>query len=207
MVSEGPKLSREKYMSRNEVNKLREAVRSKAIEDLQAGRETWVRNWVVLDFALHTGLRVQELSDVQLKDLDLNIKEPTVFVIGKGRKSGTVYFDPKLIKHLQEYLDWRRKSLGEQLTPESYFFASKRGGKFATRSLQTIFKRCLEEAGLPVHYSIHACRHTFGTYLYEKTKDLRLVQKQLRHSSLSSTQIYADVTPENMVNGVNGLWE
>ena len=50
-------------------------------------------------------------------------------------------------------------------------------------------------------------RHSYGTYLYEKDRDLRLVQKQLRHSKISTTQIYADVTPEDMVKGVNGVWE
>ena len=60
------------------------------------------------------------------------------------------------------------------------------------------FKKATENVRLPDHYSIHSCRHTFATYLLANTKNLRLVQKQLRHSSPSVTAVYADVTPEDM---------
>ncbi len=69
-----------------------------------------------------------------------------------------------------------------------------------------MFETAVKGAGLP-KYSIHACRHSFGTYLYQKTKNLRMVQKQLGHVNIATTQVYADVTPEEMSNGIQGLWE
>ena len=56
-------------------------------------------------------------------------------------------------------------------------------------------------------YSIHSLRHSWGTYLYQKTKDLRLVQKELRHRSPQTTAVYADVTPEERSEAVNGVWD
>ena len=70
-----------------------------------------------------------------------------------------------------------------------------------------IFKTCLAAANLPPYYSIHACRHSYGTYLYQKTKDLRMVQKQLGHASITTKTVYADVTIQDTLNGVNGLFE
>jgi site-specific recombinase XerD len=78
---------------------------------------------------------------------------------------------------------------------------------YSTRTLQYTFKRSIKEAGLPRYYSIHACRHSYGTYLYQKTKDLRLVQKQLGHSSITTTTVYADVTVQETLDAVNGLFE
>ena len=70
-----------------------------------------------------------------------------------------------------------------------------------------IFKRSCEVARLPSHYSIHSLRHSWGTYLYAKTKNLRLVQKELRHRSIQTTTVYADVTPEERSEAVNGVWD
>jgi site-specific recombinase XerD len=78
---------------------------------------------------------------------------------------------------------------------------------YSTRTLQYAFKVSLKEARLPKYYSIHASRHSYGTYLYQKTKDLRLVQKQLGHSSITTTTVYADVTVEETLDAVNGLYK
>ena len=55
-------------------------------------------------------------------------------------------------------------------------------------------------------FKLHSSRHTYATQLYKKTKNLRLVQKQLRHASIETTQVYADVMPEDIMAGVNDLY-
>lgn len=200
-------LDKTKYLSRDEVKKLQRAIEDKCLADLARGRETWVRNWAIINFTLRTGLRVQEVSNLKIRDIDLSPKMPTVHVKGKGGKFGIVHLDDQVRKHLKSYLAWRMKSRGENLNNDDHIFFSKQGKKISSRALQHVFKKALEVAGLPFHYSFHSLRHTYGTYLYEKTRDLRLVQKQLRHSKIGTTQIYADITPENMVKGVNGIWE
>ena len=84
--------------------------------------------------------------------------------------------------------------------------AANRGEKFTTRGLQLLFRRAPRKAGLPSHFSIHACRHSYGTYLHQKNKDLRLVQDQLGHSSPVVTQVYSHITPEERARSMNGLW-
>jgi integrase len=78
---------------------------------------------------------------------------------------------------------------------------------YTTRALQMMFKDAANRAQLPAHYSIHGLRHSWGTYLYQKTKNLRLVQKELRHRSPQTTAVYADVTPEERSEAVNGVWD
>ena len=207
MTSNKKGLERTKYLSREEVKRLQKAVEDKSLADLARGRETWVKNWTIINFTLHTGLRVQEVSDLNIRDLELNPKMPIVHVNGKGGKSGIVHLDDQIRKHLKRYLEWRERSRGEKLDGNDPVFFSKQGKKISARALQHIFKRALEVAGLPSYYSFHSMRHSYGTYLYEKNRDLRLVQKQLRHSKIGTTQIYADITPESMVKGVNGVWD
>jgi integrase/recombinase XerD len=164
------------------------------------------QRWVIIARRFTTGARVAEICNVKIKDLDLQKKEPKILIHGKGGKKRWVYISQSLRKHLLEYHVWKKKSVDEPVEPDDYLFQSERGGQFATRSLQSMFEIAVKGAGLP-KYSIHACRHSFGTYLYQKTKDLRMVQKQLGHVSIATTQVYADVTPEEMSNGIQGLWE
>jgi len=199
-------LERDKYMNEAEVKKLRKYAEDRALADLAKGRTRNVRVWAVVDFALGTGARVAEICNVKIKDLDLRKTEPKILIHGKGGKNRWVYISQSLRKHLLEYLAWKKKSVDEPIEPDDHLFLSERKTKFATRSLQSMFETAVRGAGLP-KYSIHACRHSFGTYLYQKTKDLRMVQKQLGHASIATTQVYADVTPEMMSNGIQGLWE
>jgi site-specific recombinase XerD len=74
--------------------------------------------------------------------------------------------------------------------------AGRGGAHFATSALQYSFKKALEEANLPMHYSIQSARHTYATLLLARSKNIRFVQRQLGHASLSMTSLYADVLPE-----------
>ena len=203
-------LKREKYLTRDEVQKLRKTAEDRAAADRAKGRVSGVRAWAVIDFASQTGLRVGELAAVRIEDLSLKGKQPCVWVVaGKGRKDAErepVSLSKQLVKHLWSFLEFKRQ-VGEDTKPSAHLFISKQGGSYTTRALQKMFKEACKRAGLPAHYSIHALRHSWGTYLYQKTKDLRLVQKELRHRSPQTTAIYADVTPEERAAAVNGVWE
>jgi len=110
------------------------------------------------------------------------------------------------MKHLSEYLKWKRL-LNEPTGDDDPLLMSSHRKPYSTRTLQYAFKRSIKEAGLPSTYSIHACRHSYGTYLYQKTKNLRLVQKQLGHSSITTTTVYTDVPMEETIDAVNGLYK
>ena len=206
MQSKRWELTRDKYMSLDEVRRLRRSSQDRALADLAKGRTSAVRSWAVIDIVLSTGLRVSEIAETKISDLTLTGPEPQLNVIGKGGKARVVTLPQDLTRHLREFIAWKRR-LGEPTGEEDFLFATERGGKFTTRGLQLLFKRAARKADLPPHFSIHACRHSYGIYLYQKTKDLRLVQDQLGHSSPVVTQVYSHITPEERARSVNGLWD
>lgn len=206
MQSKRWELTRDKYMSLDEVRRLRRTSEDRALADLAKGRTSAVRSWAVVDLALSTGLRVSEIAEIRISDLTLTGTEPELRVRnGKGGKPRAVTLPQDLKRHLRDFITWKKR-LREPTKPKDYLFVTERGGKFTTRGLQLLFKRAATKAGLSPHFSIHACRHSYGTYLYQKTKDLRLVQDQLGHSSPVVTQVYSHITPEERVRSVNGLW-
>ena len=198
-------LDRTKYMTEPEVKELRRVVESKARADLATGRTTWPRFWMALDLAVSAGMRVSEVATLRIGNLYLNNREARMRVLGKGQKERDIFISKDLMRHLSDYLLWKRL-LEEPLAPEAFVLVSSHRKPYAIRTLQYAFKVCLKEAGLPAHYSIHACRHSYGTILYRKTKNLRLLQKQMGHSSITTTTVYADVTAEESVEAVNGLF-
>ena len=199
-------LDRQKFLTEAEVKKLRRVVEDKALADLQKGRTTWPRFWMVLDLAIGAGLRVSEIANLKIDTLYLNSRESRIRVVGKGNQTRDVFISKDLMKHLSGYLEWK-KTLDEPTEQDDHLLVSSHGKPYSTRTLQYAFKVSLKEAGLPSYYSIHACRHSYGTYLYQKTKNLRLVQKQLGHSSITTTTVYADVPLEETLEAVNGLFE
>ena len=193
-------------MSLHEVRRLRRSCEDHALADLAKGRISAVRSWAVIDLALSAGLRVSEIAEVRVGDLALSGPEPQLIVRnGKGGKARSVTLSQDLKRHLRDFIAWKKR-VHEHTGSENYLFLTERGGKYSTRALQLLFKRAARKAGLPPHFSIHACRHSYGTYLYQKTKDLRLVQDQLGHSSPTVTQVYSHITPEERIRSVNGLW-
>ena len=199
-------LDRTKYMTEPEVKELRRVVETMARADLATGRTTWPRFWMALDLAVSAGMRVSEVATLRIGNLYLNNREARMRVLGKGQKERDIFISKDLMRHISDYLLWKRL-LEEPLAPEAFVLVSSHRKPYAIRTLQYAFKVCLKEAGLPAHYSIHACRHSYGTILYRKTKNLRLVQKQLGHSSITTTTVYADVSAEEAVEAVNGLFK
>jgi len=97
-------------------------------------------------------------------------------------------------KHCRQYFLWKQ-SIGEAIDPDKPLLLSSNTKKhMSERAIQKAFKRCAKKAGIALHYSIHCLRHTYACQLYKASNyNLRLVQKQLGHSRLSTTQVYADV--------------
>jgi len=106
-------LKRERYMTRDEVLTLRRYSEDRAAADLAKGRISGVRAWAIIDFTSQTGLRVSEIANVRLEDLNLKARHPSVWVVGgKGRKTGKpsekdrepVTLPRQLVKHLKEFI-------------------------------------------------------------------------------------------------------
>jgi integrase len=194
-------IDRTKYMNIDEVKQLRTFTEGWCLRDLRDGRITGVHSWMLIDLALSTGLRVSELIAIQIKDIDL--KRSFIKVQRRKRKKKVVdslAISPELNKHLTEYIEWAELTTGP-------LFVGKRG-PMTYRGLQQIWSKAVKEAGLPKELSIHSARHTMAVHLLKKTGNLRQVQKQLGHASPATTaNLYADISFEDMKNGVTGLYE
>jgi len=192
-------IDRTKYMDVDEVKKIRTVTEAQAIVDLQKGRITGPLAWMVVDLALSTGLRVSEMAALTLKDIDL--KRGAISVTRRKRKKNkreTLAVNKELTEHLKQYIGGRK--VGR-------LFEGKRGFLTA-QGLQRIWKAAVKRAGLPKELSIHCARHTIAVHLLKKTGNLRLVQKQLGHASPATTaNMYADISFEDMQEGLNGLYE
>ena len=192
-------IDRCKYMDESEVKQLRKAIMAWNDADLYKGRLQGPLTWLLVDMALGTGLRVSELAALKVQDVDFKRKAVKVIRLKKKKQTvETLGIGDELVKHLESFLEGRQ---------DGYLFMGKRG-QLHKAGLQVIWKRAIKRAGLPKELSIHSARHTMGFTLLKKTKNLRQVQKQLGHSSPAITaNIYADVSFDEMRDGVNGLYE
>jgi len=194
-------IDRNKYMDMKEVKQLRTVSEARKITDLKAGRIGGVRAWMLVDLALSTGLRVSEMAALKVKDIDLKRCCLSVTRLKcKKRAKGTLALGKDIAQHLKEYIT------DMDLKKGSLFVGSR--GPLTAQGLQRIWKRSVKLAGLPKELSIHSARHTIAVHLLKKTGNLRQVQKQLGHASPATTaNMYADISFEDMQNGVTGLYQ
>ena len=199
-------LTPDKYLKAHEVKTLRTFLEEKAIVAQAKEQIKPIRDWTIIDIALSAGLRASEICNLKIKDIHIGKGENALFVEnGKGNKSRLVLIGDKLKKHLKEYIIWKKK-IEESTNPSAYLFVSERTPKMGLSAIQKRFKYWIRLADLKCEYSIHSARHTYGTMLYRNTKDLRMVQKQLGHSSSQITEVYADVVKEDVEKAVNALY-
>ena len=191
-------IDRTKYLDEREVKILLKVVKDWNAADLYKGRRQGVKTWMLVDVALQTGLRVGEMAELKVKDIDFKRKAIRIVRLKKRKKvPESLAISDDLATHLKDYLDGRTSG---------YLFENK-SGRLHREGLQRIWKVAIRRAGLPKELSIHSARHTMGFHLLKRTKNLRQVQKQLGHSSPAITaNIYADVSFDDMQAGVNGLY-
>ena len=191
------KITKDKFFDRHERNQLLKFCKDKAQLDMINGRTTWPKRYMLVDLALFTGLRVSEITNLKIGDINYKARDPYLVVqSGKGGKKRDVYLTRRLTRQLKKYLDYKRKTLNESTDNEAHLFPGRNGGKSSVHTLMMSFKQAIIQSGLPGHFSIHCARHTYATYLLHSTKDLRYVQKQLGHSNINTTALYADILPE-----------
>jgi integrase/recombinase XerD len=196
-----------KFLTSGEVRRLRSTLQKRKEKALQNNTKTAIRDWLVVNLALFTGLRVMELSRLRHEDLRVENGNSSLIVRnGKNGKPRIVKFGQSCRKLVLEYLDWKI-SIGELSGADDPLIVSSNTNKaMTTRGLQKIFERSARRAGIKGH-SIHHLRHTYASHLYKASKyNLRLVQKQLGHSSTKITEVYADVLMPDLNMAVSNLY-
>ncbi len=150
-----------------------------------------VKHKLILGLIYSSGLRVSEIINLKIKDLDFNNK---VLMVrgGKGRKDRYTILSDKVVPILKEYTKKEDKN--------NYLFPSSRGGKMTERSVQKIFQKALENSQVTKPASCHSLRHSFATHLLESKVDIRYIQKLLGHKRIETTQAYTKVSQDNLKN-------
>lgn len=195
----------EDFMTQDQVRELKDYCRRRA-DRAGDGRTQPVRDWAILHVALDTGLRVSEICALEMRDVILDGGHPSLIVRdGKGGKKRGVKLGTALRDHLAAFVRWK-SDVAQSLAPTAPLFVSSRGAALTRTAVYRVFRSCADAVGIPTRFSIHSCRHTYASMLYRASGyNLRLVQKQLGHRSIQTTQIYADVLDEDAVVAVENL--
>ncbi|MHC4444091.1 MAG: tyrosine recombinase XerC [Planctomycetota bacterium] len=154
------------------------------------------RDRAMLETMYSTGIRVSELVDLNLADVDF-VGE-CLHVRGKGKKERITPIAPTALAWIRRYMDMRRSDPRSVNFDQQAVFVNKHGQRLSTRSVRRKLDKYLSISGLDSSISPHTLRHSFATHLLNRGADLRSVQELLGHQSLSTTQIYTHVTTDRM---------
>ena len=154
-----------------------------------------IRNRLIVELLYASGLRVSELTNLSIENINMNSKE--IKVLGKGSKERIVFFGDYAKKYLELYLQESRPIL-ESNKKTKKLLLNNSGAPISTRGIQLVIDNVVRDASLKHNISPHVLRHTFATDLLNNGADLKSVQELLGHSSLSTTQIYTHITNDRL---------
>ena len=152
------------------------------------------RDSLLLEMLYATGVRVGELVNIKVKDIDLGRR--SILILGKGNKERFVtygeYCEEALNRYLQDgYLLLNKKQ-------DDYLFLNQHGEQLTERGVRYILNQLIQKTGIHKNISPHMIRHSFATHLLNAGCDLLTVQKLLGHESIKATQIYTHVTTDRL---------
>lgn len=183
-----PKIEKKlpKYLEYNEVEKLLNAPNLKT--------DIGIRDYVVLEILYSTGIRVSELVNIKLKDIDISNKE--IRILGKGNKERIVLFGDVLKEKLNLYLEKAYDNFN--ILNSDYLLLNLHGKRINDREIRTIIDNNIKIAGINKKISPHTLRHTFATHMLNGGADIKTVSELLGHESISTTTIYTHLSNEQL---------
>ena len=165
-------------------------------------RKDAVRQYFMFRLMLLTGLRATETRNLNVGDV--NDGKTKLIIRGKRQLIGEVPLRVEIREHVIEYLAWKARN-GEALTPLAPLFVSQKKCRITVRQMQRDLDTWTEIAGIEGKYSPHSLRHTYGTEIQRKVKDIRVTQDLMRHRNITSTMIYTHVTDEQRTRAIELL--
>lgn len=179
-----------KTLSIRDVNKLFET-----LYDCQTSSKTTfakfeiTRDLCIIDILISTGMRIAELANIKIQDIISS--EKIILVHGKGRKQRLLYISSmETWENLREWITLRKK----YKVPHEYLFINKYLNPLSIYGVENIFKKYRDLSHIKIPATPHYLRHTFATNLLSNGADLRSVQELLGHASISTTEIYTEVS-------------
>lgn len=189
ILIENPKLERKlpKYLYYEDIEKILN------IPDINT--DVGIRDALILELLYVTGIRISELVNIKLSDIDYNNKK--IKITGKGNKQRIVMYGNKCSNLLDKYLKIRSNFIKNN---NDYLILGVKGNKINDRVIRNIINSIALKANINIKISPHTFRHTFATHMLNEGADLRSVQELLGHENLSTTTIYTHVTNERLRN-------
>lgn len=163
----------------------------KLLETPDQATSIGLRDKLIFEILYSTGVRVSELVNIKVKDIDFENKSIRIF--GKGKKERIVLFGDQALKIINIYLDQRGFS-------SEYLILNNRGNKITTRGVDLIIHKNSLKSGLKNKITPHTMRHTFATHMLNDGANLLTVQELLGHENLKTTQVYTHVSNERLRN-------
>ena len=153
-----------------------------------------VRNSILLRLLFETGLRVSELINISVQDLDF--AQLQIKITGKGNKERLIFLSDELASDIKTYLTYTRPVLQNKakIVETNRVFVNYKGGELTTRGVRKILNALVEKAGETFNIHPHLLRHTFATIMLENGADIRTVQELLGHKNVKTTEIYTAVS-------------
>ena len=156
-----------------------------------------IRNRLILELLYGSGLRVSELCNIKLSDIDFSNK--SIRIIGKGKKERIVYYGEPCKRIIDLYLNGTRDEILGKNKNEYLIIGNKKSNKsLSVRSVELILNNIIESTSLNKKASPHTLRHTFATHLLNDGCDILIVKELLGHSSLDTTGIYTHISNERL---------
>ena len=189
----------EKFLNRDELTRL--LLRAEEIKTVGIAkkRPQLIRDWMIIKTFIYTGLRRFEVCDLHCGDFSIFGGNSRLFVRrGKGNRSRHVHLPKGYASDVRWYLKWKVER-EELQSPEDYFLRSERSPKYAPSGIYKRWKKYVP------NHRLHDARHTNATILYEATNSLIILKNQLGHAAVSTSQIYAGITPEQSIAGMNAM--
>jgi len=189
-----PKLERHlpAWLSRGDLDRLFQAAEARAAENTFMG----TRDLAILETFYATGMRLSELHQLDMADLDLVADQ--VRIRGKGRKERIVPLGRAAVTALRRYELRRAEVVARTNGDRRAVFLSLNGRRLSRRAIQLIVRRLLDQACDDGDLTTHSLRHSFATHLLDAGADLLAVKELLGHASLSTTRIYTHTTRERL---------
>lgn len=165
----------------------------------------YTRNRTIVIFALNTGLRVSELTGLNVGDVvngrikrELKVRKE----IAKGKRERIIPLNEKARGSIRDLLDFNEEC-GYSQGNNDPLFVSKQRKRISPRQVENVIKQLKKDSEIEVDMTPHTLRHSFATRVYNKTGNLKIVQTLLGHSSIKTTEIYLHVGREDLEKAVN----
>ncbi len=177
-----------KYLNNSELEDL--------FNSIDTSKKVGKRDILILEMFYSTGIRLHELVNIKLSDIDF--KEKTIKILGKGSKERYVLYGEVCERYLNDYLKNTRPYYMKKDNP--YLFLNQKGNNITKSGIEFLFDKIIKNSGIKISMSPHTLRHTFATHMLNDGADLMTVKELLGHSNLSTTGIYMHVSKEHLRN-------